>query len=115
MRHAAGIYHWRVYRSNLVYAGKVGTGFDDETLKDLRHKLDDIRQEDSPYDKGDPDTNEVHFVKPRMVCEVTFSEWTEEDRLRHPRYKGLRRDKSAKDVHKEEESQKVALDEEDES
>jgi bifunctional non-homologous end joining protein LigD len=93
----------------LVYAGKVGTGFDDETLKDLRHRLERIERKTSPYAQGEPETREVHFVTPKMVCEVAFTEWTEDDLLRHPRYKGLRRDKEPKDVHKEIESQSADL------
>jgi DNA ligase D-like protein (predicted ligase) len=91
--------------SELVYAGKVGTGFDDDTLKHLRERFDDIERKTSPFDQGDVPDSEVHFVTPEMVCEVAFTEWTDHDKLRHPRYKGLRRDKSAHDVHKEIESQ----------
>jgi bifunctional non-homologous end joining protein LigD len=79
---------------NLVYAGEVGTGFDNETLKALRDRLDGIERKTSPYDQGRPQTKEVHFVSPQ---------------LRHPRYKGLRRDKDPQDVHKEAESQKADL------
>jgi ATP-dependent DNA ligase len=93
----------------LVYAGKVGTGFDDETLEDLRHRLDQIERETSPYDQGDPASDGVHFVSPNLVCEVRFTEWTDGDKLRHPRYKGLRRDKEPEDVHKEAESQKADI------
>jgi len=98
---------------DLVYAGEVGTGFDDETLQDLRGRLDDLTRKTSPYDRGEPETKQVHFVTPKLVCEVAFAEWTENNRLRHPRYKGLRRDKNAEDVHKEEESQAAELDQED--
>lgn len=94
---------------DLVYAGKVGTGFDDETLKGLRGRLGKIERKTSPYDRGDPETKEVHFVTPKLVCEVAFTEWTDEDKLRHPRYKGLRRDKEPEDVHKEAESQQADL------
>lgn len=89
----------------LVYAGQVGTGFDDEFLEDTRETLDRIEREDSPYDEGDPPTKGVHFVEPELVGEVEFTEWTGEDRLRHPRFQGLRRDKDPRDVHKEAESQ----------
>lgn len=99
------------YRDDqLVYAGKVGTGFDDQTLKDLHEKMEKIERKTSPYDQGEPEEKEVHFVSPKLVCEVVFSEWTSDDRLRHPSYKGLRRDKSPKDVHKEEQSQITELD-----
>ena len=99
-----------LYRDgDLVYAGKVGTGFDDETLQNVRGRLDEIERKTSPYDQGDPETDEVHFVTPKLVCEVRFTEWTEDDKLRHPRYKGLRRDKDPEDVHKEAESQRADL------
>lgn len=84
----------------LVYAGKVGTGFDDKTLSGLRSRMDEIEKDDSPYDKGEP-PDDAHFVLPKLVCEIAFTEWTDDNKLRHPRYKGLRRDKKAKDVGKE--------------
>lgn len=71
--------------------------------------LDNIERKTSPYDRGEPDTKQVHFVRPELVCEIGFEEWTKEDRLRQPRYKGLRRDKDPEDVHKEIESQKADL------
>lgn len=93
----------------LVYAGKVGTGFDDDTLKHLRGRFDAIKRKTSPFDQGDLPDSGAHFVSPEMVCEVAFTEWTAHDKLRHPRYKGLRRDKSAQEVHKEIESQAAAI------
>ncbi|MDX1644451.1 MAG: non-homologous end-joining DNA ligase [Thermoanaerobaculia bacterium] len=93
--------------SELVYAGKVGTGFDEETLEDLRRRLDRLERQTSPFDRGDPDADGVHFVTPKLVCEIGFTEWTDDDKLRHPRYLGLRRDKPAEDVHKEAEAQEV--------
>ncbi|HKL26923.1 MAG TPA: non-homologous end-joining DNA ligase [Desulfuromonadales bacterium] len=93
------------YRNDsLVYAGRVGTGFDDQTLKDLHGRLSRIERKTSPYGQGNPEGQDVHFVTPRLVCEVEFTEWTADDKLRHPRFKGLRRDKRAKDVHREEAS-----------
>ncbi|KFZ31059.1 hypothetical protein IDSA_06145 [Pseudidiomarina salinarum] len=91
--------------AKFVYAGQVGTGFDDDTLRELHDRLQKIERDTSPYDEGDPQTKDVHFVTPELVCEVGFTEWTKKDQLRHPRYKGLRRDKEPEDVHKEEESQ----------
>lgn len=103
------------YRDNdLIYAGKVGTGFDDQTLRDLRGKLKQIERRTSPYDQDESVEEQVHYVSPEMVCEVAFSEWTADDHLRHPRYKGLRRDKSPEDVHKEQESQVTELEQEEE-
>lgn len=96
-------------KEELVYAGKVGTGFDDHTLEDLHGQLVNLEREASPYDQGDPQSERVHFVTPKLVCEVGFTEWTNDDKLRHPRYKGLRWDKDADDVHKEGESQAADL------
>lgn len=92
---------------DFVYAGKVGTGFDDETLRDLSDRLKSIERNTSPYDVGDADHKGVHFVTPKLVCEVKFTEWTGDDKLRHPAFLGLRRDKDAEDVHKEAEQQAV--------
>jgi len=94
---------------DLVYTGEVGTGFDDDTLQELRGRLDNIGRKTSPFNRGEPETKGVHFVTPKLVCEVAFSEWTADNRLRHPRFKGLRRDKNAEDVHKEEQSQKAEI------
>lgn len=87
--------------SELVYAGRVGTGFDDETLRDLHERLDKLERKTSPFDVGDPAENGVHFVTPELICEIGFSEWTSDGKLRHPRYLGLRHDKEPEDVHKE--------------
>lgn len=95
----------------LVYAGEVGTGFNDETLKRLYSQLTAIEIDHSPYEKGDPPIKGVHFVTPKMVCEIEFSQWTKADRLRHPRFKGMRNDKAAEDVHKEDESEIAGVDE----
>jgi DNA ligase D-like protein (predicted ligase) len=92
---------------DLVYAGKVGTGYDDETLQSLRSRMDRIERKTSPYDVGDVPEKEVHFVTPKLVCEVKFTEWTGDDRLRHPAFMGLRRDKDPEDVRKEAEQQAV--------
>jgi bifunctional non-homologous end joining protein LigD len=85
----------------LMYAGKVGTGYTDETLERLGKKLKDIEVEKSPYYE-DVDEKDAHWVKPELVCEVKFTEWTEYNKLRHPVFLGLRRDKDPEDVDKEE-------------
>ena len=90
---------------DLVYAGKVGTGYDDETLKRMRERLDGLERDASPYDVGDPAGKGVHFVEPELVGEIGFTERTDDDKLRHPRFLGLRRDKAPTDVHKEAETQ----------
>ncbi len=86
---------------DLVYAGKVGTGFDDETLRDLHDRLAGDETSKSPFAGKDAPKSAVHWAKPRLVAEVAFTEWTGDGRLRHPRFLGLRRDKSPKDVVRE--------------
>ena len=85
---------------DLRYAGKVGTGYDDETLRALRERLESITTDDCPFDAGDPPES-AHWVEPRLVGEVGFTEWTPDGRLRHPRYLGLRDDKEPKEVIRE--------------
>lgn len=84
----------------LRYAGKVGTGYDERMLRDLRRELDQLAREDSPFAE-EVDSRDAHWVEPKLVAEVGFSEWTEDGRLRHPRFSGLRNDKRAEDVVRE--------------
>jgi bifunctional non-homologous end joining protein LigD len=84
----------------LRYAGKVGTGFNDETLRDLMKKLKPLERATSPFDE-EVREKEVHWVEPVLVAEIAFENWTREGRLRQPRYKGLRYDKNPKDVVRE--------------
>lgn len=85
----------------LRYAGKVGTGYTDQTLEDLRSRLDSIERKTSPFGADRLPTKGVHWVTPKLVCEVAFTEWTGDGKLRHSRYKGLRDDKKPKDVVRE--------------
>ncbi|MBD3318929.1 ATP-dependent DNA ligase [Candidatus Woesearchaeota archaeon] len=83
----------------LKYAGKVGTGFSDEFLTSFSKKLQNIERKTSPFDE---DIKEhAHWVSPHYVGEIAFTEWTDDKRLRHPRFKGLRTDKKAKEVVRE--------------
>jgi DNA ligase D-like protein (predicted ligase) len=87
----------------LRYAGKVGTGFDQRTLTALRHRFDELAAESSPF--ADPVRERgAHWLRPDLVAEIGFTEWTRDHRLRHPRYLGLREDKPAADVVREEAS-----------
>ena len=87
---------------DLVFAGKVGTGFDTKMLLDLRAKLDRIEIDKPPFTKatGLPRLR-AHWVKPQIVVQVAFIEWTVHDKLRHPRLLGIRTDKSAREVVRE--------------
>ena len=79
---------------NLRYAGRVGSGFDEKTLKVLKEKLSALSVERSPlFDK--PAEARGHWVQPKLVAEVSFSEWTPDGRVRHSIFHGLRSDKPA--------------------
>ncbi len=84
----------------LRYAGKVGTGFDQDTLRRLRNRLEARRRKTTPFQAGDPPT-EVRWVRPDLVAQVRFTEWTDDGRLRHPVFLGLRRDKDPEEVGRE--------------
>ena len=85
---------------DLHYAGKVGTGYDDETLEKLSARLERLEREQSPF-AGAVHEKGVHFVRPELVGEFGFTEWTKDGKLRHPRFVGLRTDKEAKQVRRE--------------
>jgi bifunctional non-homologous end joining protein LigD len=87
---------------DLVFAGKIGTGFDTTLLLDLRQRLDAIAIERSPFTKavGLPRLR-AHWVEPQIVVQVAFIEWTGNNKLRHPRLLGVRFDKNAHDVVRE--------------
>ncbi|HKA44232.1 MAG TPA: DNA ligase D [Burkholderiales bacterium] len=87
----------------LRYSGKVGTGFNDAVLAGLRRKLDALAQ-DEPAFANPPrgaEARRSHWVKPELVAEIAFTEWTEDGTLRHPSFQGLREDKKARDVVRE--------------
>jgi bifunctional non-homologous end joining protein LigD len=85
----------------LVYAGKVGTGFDQATLASLLSAMDRIGRPRPAFERGTLPRSRVHWVRPDLVCQVGFSEWTTAGQLRHPRYLGLRRDKDPLTVTRE--------------
>jgi len=85
----------------LVYAGKVGTGFSRQTLTSLHATLAGLEQDRPPFGHGRLPRSGVHWVQPRLVAQVGFSEWTTGGELRHPRFQGLRDDKDPTDVVRE--------------
>ncbi len=104
---------------SLKYVGKVGTGFTDTLKKDLLKKFKPITIDSSPFDV-EPDVNQpsrfrqpgkskVVWLKPEIICEVSFAEVTEDGVFRQPSFKGLRTDKKAKDVVRESESPTAAI------
>ncbi len=85
----------------LRYAGKVGTGFDQVTLRTLGARLRELEQGESPFAPFKPIPPGTRWVRPELVAQVGFTEWTRDGRLRHPRYIGLREDKPAGEVVRE--------------
>jgi DNA ligase D-like protein (predicted ligase) len=85
----------------LVYAGKVGTGFDTDLLVSLRRTLSSLETRKSPFAEEVRAGKGVHWVRPKLVAEVSFTQWTSDGKLRHPRFVGLRRDKNPREVVRE--------------
>ena len=85
----------------LRYAGKVGTGFDHATLRALGAGLRELEQPESPFEPFKPVPAGTRWVRPELVAQVGFAEWTRDGRLRHSRYIGLREDKPAHEVVRE--------------
>jgi DNA ligase D-like protein (predicted ligase) len=84
----------------LRYAGKVGTGYSEAVLRSLRARLDTLHRPRSPF--ADPVRERAaHWADPELVAEVAFGEWTRDGMLRHPRFLGLRQDKAAAEVVRE--------------
>ena len=87
-------------KDRLVYAGKVGTGFSEQSLRDLYKKLEQMERPTSSFATRVPDKG-ARFVEPQLVAEVAFTNWTPDGRLRHPRFLGLRADKASSEVVRE--------------
>jgi DNA ligase D-like protein (predicted ligase) len=87
-------------KKKLHYSGKVGTGYNSATLRTMRSTLDKIEIDRSPFADRVTETGR-HWTKPTLVVQVGFTEWTKDGRLRHPRFLGVREDKKADEVHRE--------------
>lgn len=83
------------------YAGRVGTGFNEKTLHALYGKLEPLIAQAKPIEKKVPNEANTIWVKPKLVAEVKFTEWTKGGEMRHPVYLGLRTDKPASQVVRE--------------
>ena len=91
-------------KGKLIYSGRVGTGFSIKQRLELQKKLDKISQATMPFSAKpkDPGLRDAHWAKPKLVGEVEFTEWTADGSIRHPSFQGLREDKKAADVVREE-------------
>lgn len=92
----------------LQYAGKVGTGYTGEVSASLRQRLDEMAQAKRPFAGPTGHDRHATWVRPELVCEVTFNEWPEGGSLRHASFKGLRQDKPAQAVAREQATPKAA-------
>lgn len=88
-------------RKRWVYAGHVGTGFDQAALKSIYATMQPLRTDKKPFDQKVTDEKATTWLIPRLVGEVKFTEWTSKSEMRHPVFLGLRADKSAIDVIRE--------------
>jgi bifunctional non-homologous end joining protein LigD len=82
----------------LRFIGKCGTGFKEETLKELYNKFEPYFIDEPPIKGKIPTRDKIKWLKPKFVCQIKFTEWTQDHYLRHPVFQGLRVDKEAKDV-----------------
>jgi bifunctional non-homologous end joining protein LigD len=88
-------------RDRLRYAGKVGTGYSAQTLRELGARLRELETSESPFADARPIPRGTHWTRPELVAQIGFAEWTGDGRLRQPRYLGLRDDKRPTDVVRE--------------
>ncbi|HEX9512279.1 MAG TPA: DNA ligase D [Puia sp.] len=99
-------------RGNLLYTGKIGTGFSDKLQKEMMVRFKPLITDKSPFTtlpdvnkpsrfRSDPPHASATWLKPRLVCEVSYAEITQDGVMRHPSFEGMREDKAAKDVHAE--------------
>src|SRR5205085_6374839 len=84
-----------------VYIGNCGTGFDEKTLSDLYQRFEPFFTDKSPFKKRLKIYNTVQWLRPKLVCQVKFGEWTKDGIMRHPVFLGLRKDEDATEVKRE--------------
>jgi bifunctional non-homologous end joining protein LigD len=96
-------------KGELEFAGNVGTGFNEKTLTDIFKQLEKSTIQKNPFNSKPPGYTQAKWVEPKLVCEVEFTEWTKDNHLRHPSFKGLRLDKKAREVIFEEETPLEAI------
>jgi bifunctional non-homologous end joining protein LigD len=88
---------------DLIYAGRVGTGFNEASLRQMMSALEPLARDRTPFQNPPRgrDARGVHWVRPELVSEVEFTEWTKDGILRHPSFKGLRKDKDPREIRRE--------------
>src|SRR5215471_13131190 len=97
-----GALHVGVYEDGkLRHVTRVGSGFDDAFQDKLWPELQALARKDSPFGDTGPSTRADHWVEPRLVCEVRFTEWTADGGVRHPIFMGMRTDKTPEEVRRE--------------
>jgi len=84
--------------NGLKYAGHTGSGFSEKTLKEVYGKLNPLKTTKAPFNEPVKTNMPVTWVKPNYVCEVKFTEWTNDGKMRHPIFLRMREDKSPKDI-----------------
>ncbi len=91
-------------KGKLIYSGRVGTGFSIKQRLELQKKLDQLAQPAMPFSvkPKDPGLRQAQWAKPQLVAEVAFTEWTADGSIRHPSFQGMREDKKATDIIREE-------------
>lgn len=94
----------------LRYAGNVGTGFNEETLRELARRLQQLRTDRRPFAAGAAIPGRVHWVRPELICEVSFGEWTRDGRIRHSVFHGLRSDKPPRAIGREQALREAPVD-----
>ena len=87
--------------NQLSYIGNCGTGFTEQSLREIFKLLEPIKTTDKPFADKVPMQRNITWVEPEIVCEVTFSEWTDDHHLRHPVFKGIREDKKPEEIKQE--------------
>jgi bifunctional non-homologous end joining protein LigD len=97
-----GALHLGLYEEGrLVYVSKVGTGFDERALAAIERRLAPLARATSPFAERSPTGRGHHWVEPRLVCEVRFTDWTADGGIRHPAFLGLRDDRRPEECRRE--------------
>jgi bifunctional non-homologous end joining protein LigD len=85
-------------KGKLTYVGKVGTGFNTRTIHELKETMEPLQVDKAPVEVPGADRKGAHFIEPKLVAEIAFTEFTSDGILRHPSFIGLREDKPASEV-----------------